>query len=183
MSFQHATAIDWLAKDMLVVKIYLSLVHMVVIFCLACGKRGSGEELRFCSVQCAPLLFQWATVVGWGGVFWCYFYLELIGSPSFGDGYFAVHDVLSIVFIYAFMCLEPSILYLKVLHIKLLSCDKCTESLLCHKALSFISQTSFYPVMSYLKIVSLNVKEFNNTIKRQKILTFLKKEKTQMKPT
>lgn len=34
--------------------------------------------------------------------------------------------------------------------------------------------------MSNLKIVSLNVKGFNNAVKRQKILTFLKKEKTQI---
>lgn len=75
MSFQHATAVDWLAKDMLVVKIYPSLVHMVVIFCLACGKRGrrgfSFYHLRFCSVQCAMLPFQRAMLMGrtgrWGG--------------------------------------------------------------------------------------------------------------------
>uniref|UniRef100_A0A3B4YTB0 Uncharacterized protein n=1 Tax=Seriola lalandi dorsalis TaxID=1841481 RepID=A0A3B4YTB0_SERLL len=39
---------------------------------------------------------------------------------------------------------------------------------------------SSYFDMSDLKIISLNVKGFNNVVKRQKILAFLKKEKTQI---
>lgn len=43
-------------EDMLVVKIYPSLVHMVVIFCLARGKRGSGED--FLSISCVLARFN-----------------------------------------------------------------------------------------------------------------------------
>uniref|UniRef100_A0A3B4UKM2 exodeoxyribonuclease III n=1 Tax=Seriola dumerili TaxID=41447 RepID=A0A3B4UKM2_SERDU len=39
---------------------------------------------------------------------------------------------------------------------------------------------SSYFDMSDLKIISLNVKGFNNVVKRQKVLAFLKKEKTQI---
>lgn len=113
---------------------------------------------------------------------WGYFFRMFAGISSFGDEYF-VRVVLSSSSLYAIICLKPSILYLTELSIYPFVCGKNTEPLFCATKLSTASHNTFfyfYHVMSDLKIVALNVKGFNNVVKRQKVLAFLKKEKTQI---